>query len=115
MGLTFSLVNTFLLKGAINSLPLDQHKHLNLTPYAIRIGALFFAVNAFLDVTLLIPFVNAQQKHHPDPETMTVSSWFAMIGVGYFSVIFQAYLAGSVADKTRTFMRMQTVKKVESE
>lgn len=111
MGLTFSLVNTFLLKGAINSLPL-QPQNQALTPYALRMGALFFAVNAFLDITLLIPFVNAQQKHHPDPEIMTVSSWFGMIGIGYVTVILQAYLAGSVADKT---VARTQVKKVETE
>lgn len=112
MALSFSLVNTFLLRGAINSLPLNTHPDERVTPYALRIGAFFFTVNSFLDVTLLIPFVNAQQKHHPDPETMTIGSWFAMIGIGYTTVILQAYLAGSVADKT--LARMQT-KKVESE
>lgn len=111
MALTFSLVNTFLLKGAINSLPVPTQNQ-PLTPYALRMGAFFFAVNSFLDVTLLIPFANAQQKHNPNPEYMTISSWFAMIGIGYITVVLQAYLAGSVADKTAA--RMQ-VKKVETE
>lgn len=69
-----------------------------LSPTAVRIGAFFMAVNAILDVTLLIPMVNASQADKPNPEMLTLSTWFQFIGVSYIAVVAQAWLAGQVAD-----------------
>lgn len=96
---TCSVLGAVILRHVLCGLPLREQGHdARLTPTAVRVGVFFLAINALLDVVLLIPFLNASQAKKPDPEILTFSTWFQFIGVGYVAIVAQAWLAGRVAD-----------------
>lgn len=84
MAAVFSVTGAFCVRGAIKNMAV--HGAERLSPYTTRIGAFFAGVNCILDIVLLIPFANAQQRNKVNAEPMTIGSWFAQIGMGYIDI-----------------------------
>lgn len=94
MTISFSASSTWALRGAL-FLPTHLQPALTIARYAMMCGCIYFLVCCLLDIILLVPFINTNDHYAP----LTPTSWFYQMGMGYTTVILQAYLAGIVADK----------------
>lgn len=100
MAVSFSAVSVWALRGAL-LLPIQlrpayfRNDNNVVTRYALMCGGIYFLACCVLDLTLLVPFINTNEYYTP----LTTTSWFFQMGLGYTTVILQAYLAGIVADK----------------
>ncbi len=92
----FSSIGAVIFRYVLSSLPLSPGE--KLAPFATRVGLLFLFVNCILDIVIFIPMVNSQQRRRSNPELLTVRKWFLTVGIGYASILAQAWLAGQVAD-----------------
>lgn len=94
MAVGHAVAGARVLRRTINKLKADRP----LLGRALATGAVLLIVNWICDIAILIPVVNHLNKDREDREPFTIASWFCQIGVGYFVLMVQAWLAGSVAD-----------------